>query len=315
MAMDFWSAQRKAKLITTIYLLLFIVLTISLALGSQVTFQNFAGPDYDENFPWIAILFCGITFVVAGYNWLMYRTQGGSYVAESVGARPVLPYTQDLQERQLNNIIQEMCIAAAVPMPKVYVLNAMEINAFAAGMSKDNAAITVTRGALMKLNRNELQGVIAHEVGHIHNGDMRIGLHIAAMVAGFYVLFIAGLRIMQFSSYRRDGDGKQGNPVLVAAIILLIAGLVAWFVGTLFRLAISRQREYLADASSVQYTRNPDGIIGALIKIGKDTQTGDMPVEGSKFAHMYFNNYSFFSNLFATHPPLAKRIAALEGKE
>lgn len=313
--MDFWAAQRHRRFVTMIYLILFIILTIALALGSEVSFRNFAGPEYESDAPFIAILFAGITFVVAGFNWIMYRSQGGGYVAESVGGRQVLPYTQDLHERQLVNIVQEMAVAAHVPVPKIYILDADEINAFAAGMTTNDAAIAVTRGAMRKLSRDELQGVIAHEFGHISNGDMRLGLNIAAMVAGFYFLFVAGLRIFQIIGYRRDENGRQGNPLMLAAFVLVIAGLVAWFVGTLFRLAISRQRELLADASSVQYTRNPEGIIGALKKIEKDSTTPDMPIQGSKFAHMYFNHEGFLSGLFATHPPLSTRISILEGKE
>ncbi len=313
--MDFWAAQRHRKLVTVIYLILFIALTVALALGSEVTFRDFAGPDYNSDLPYIAILFAGITFIVAGFNWLMFRSQGGSYVAESVGGKQVLPYTQDMHERQLINIVNEIAIAAHVQVPKIYILNADEINAFAAGMTQGDAAIAVTRGAMRKLTRDQLQGVIAHEFGHIANADMRLGLNIAAMVAGFYFLFILGMRFFQIVGYQRDENGRQGNPLILAAFILVIAGLVAWFVGTLFRLAISRQRELLADASSVQYTRNPEGLIGALKAIEKDMTPPDMPIQGSKFAHMYFNHEGFLSGLFATHPPISTRIALLEGKE
>lgn len=315
MSMDFWAAQRHRKLVTVIYLILFIALTVALALGSEVTFRDFAGPDYNSDLPYIAILFAGITFIVAGFNWLMFRSQGGSYVAESVGGKQVLPYTQDMHERQLINIVNEIAIAAHVQVPKIYILNADEINAFAAGMTQGDAAIAVTRGAMRKLTRDQLQGVIAHEFGHIANADMRLGLNIAAMVAGFYFLFILGMRFFQIVGYQRDENGRQGNPLILAAFILVIAGLVAWFVGTLFRLAISRQRELLADASSVQYTRNPEGLIGALKAIEKDMTPPDMPIQGSKFAHMYFNHEGFLSGLFATHPPISTRIALLEGKE
>jgi heat shock protein HtpX len=317
MAIDFWAAQKSARKKTAVYFIVFILLTFFLAAGAENSFREFAGPDYQPGFPLIGVLFCGVTLVVAGFNYLMFRTQGGSYVARSVGARQVLPYTQDPQERQLINIVQEMAVASSLPMPQIYILDAQEINAFAAGMKPEDAAITVTRGTMTKLTRNEIQGVIGHEFSHIANADMRIGLQIAAMVAGFYFLFIAGLRILQFTSYQRDDGegGKKGNPLALAAIVLLIAGLVAWFVGTLFRCAISRQREYLADATAVQYTRNPEGIIGALKKIQRDTQVSDMPVQGSKFAHMYLNHRSMLTNLFATHPPLEERIAVLEGEQ
>lgn len=315
MAMDFWAAQRRARRTTTLYLITFVIMAFLTAIFAEISFRAMAQDSYETDFPLIAAAFLVITFLVAGFNYLMYRTQGGSYVAKSVGARQVSLQTNDPQERQLVNIIEEVALASHVPIPEIFILEANDINAFAAGLTTDNAAVTVTTGCLQKLTRDELQGVIAHEFGHVTNGDMRISLSIAAMVAGFYFLFILGLRVMQFASFRSSRDQK-GNPVLIAAFIFIIAGLLAWFVGSIFRSAVSRQRELLADASSVQYTRQTAGIIGALRKIQKESEQSpsDMPVKGEQYAHMYFENRSWLSALFATHPPLEQRIAALEGE-
>ena len=193
-----------------------------------------------------------------------------------------------------------MSIAASLPMPPVYILEAQEINAFAAGLVPNKAAITVTRGALNRLSRDELQGVIAHEFGHIYNGDMRIGLQLAALIAGFFITLYLGIRLMQFSSFRSQGD-RRGNPIVLVAIALLVAGSIAWFGGSVLRSMVSREREFLADATGVQFTRNPDGLIDALKKIGGEEKQ-DMPKVGKPYAHLYFNHSSFWGRLFATHP-------------
>jgi heat shock protein HtpX len=174
--------------------------------------------------------------------------------------------------------------------------------------------VAVTVGALKKLNRDELQGVLAHELGHVHNGDMRISLRLAAMVMGFFFVLYLGFRLFQISAFTRDDENRRGPGLLsLAALILMVAGIFTWFAGAILQAMVSRQREYLADASSVQYTRNPEGIAGALRKIEKDS-TSDMPKEGMALSHMYLQSRSFWSNLFATHPPIEDRIEAIEGK-
>lgn len=318
MAMDFWEAQRKAKSRTTLYVCVFLVLTFVVAFLSEASMRIFAGESYDPPIPYVGLLFLVITFGVTLFQYGMYSSIGGTYVAQSVGAHPVRKDTQNAQERQLLNIVEEIALAASLPIPPVYILEAGEINAFAAGMTQSNAAITVTRGSLFKLNRDELQGVIAHEFGHIQNGDMKISMRLAAMVMGFFFVLYIGLRTMQFASFTRGGrddeNGKNsGNIIALAALILVIAGSVTWFFGSILKSLVSRQREYLADASSVQYTRNPSGIANALRKIAKDS-TNDMPSSGMAFSHMYFEDKASFSSLFATHPPIAKRIAAIEGR-
>lgn len=318
MAMNFWEAQRKAKSQTSFFVTIFVTLTFGIAVAAEWAMRFFAGPDYDPPLPYVAMVFLGITFLVAWGQYTMYQTQGGSYVAESVGAFRVDPTTGNQQARQLLNIVEEISVASGQPMPAVYILQADQINAFAAGMSPTSAAICITDGALRRLSRDELQGVIAHEFGHIYNGDMRISLRLAAMVMGFYFAFFLGLRILQFSGLaggRRSRDDERGgaNVVAMASIILFVAGAVTWLAGSILKAMVSREREYLADACAVQFTRNPDGISRALRKIAKDS-VQDMPKDGSSISHMYFNDNSFFSEIFATHPPLEKRIAAIEGR-
>jgi heat shock protein HtpX len=323
MAMNFWEAQRHAKAKTTLYLAIFTILTIIASTVAEWVMRVFAGDSYHPDLPYVGLSFLGITFLVAGFNYLNYLQAGGSYVAESLNATQVDPQTRHPKERQLLNIVEEIAISTSLPIPPVYILEAREINAFAAGTSPGNAAITVTRGTLDLLSRDELQGVIAHEFGHIYNGDMRIGMRVAAMITGFFIASYLGLRLLQGASYssgyssRRsnsDEDRKGGgNPVIIAAIILMVIGALMWFFGSILQAMVSRQREYLADACAVQYTRNPNGIAGALQKIS-NSLVSDMPKSGQPYSHLYFNEQdSFWSRLFATHPPIEERIAAIKG--
>lgn len=317
MAMNFWEAQRSAKSKTTLYVFIFIVLTLLAAALAEFAMQLFAADSYGApEFPYVGLGFMSVTFVVAGFNYLNFLQSGGAYVAESVGAELVNPETRNPKERQLLNIVEEIALATSLPVPPVYILEAEEINAFAAGTSPDNAAVTVTRGCLNLLNRDELQGVLAHEFGHIYNRDMTIGMRVAAMITGFFIVSYIGLRLLQGSSFssRRNGEDRRGgNPIAVIALIFLVAGAVTWFFGSILQAMVSRQREFLADACAVQFTRNPQGIANALKKIANSTLS-DMPRNGKPFSHLYFNEHSsFFSRLFATHPPLEERISAIEG--
>lgn len=313
--MNFWEAQRRARSKTGLYVTIFVILTIITAIISEYALRYFAQDNYNPPFPYFGLLFLGITFFVAGFQYLMFRTNGGRYVAESVGAWEVDPLTTHPKERQLLNIVEEVALASSLPVPPVYILDANEINAFAAGTSPNDAAITVTVGSLQVLNRDELQGVIAHECGHIHNGDMVISMRLAAMVMGFFFVLYIGMRILQFAGFgRRNDDRKGGNPVVLGAIIFIVAGSFTWLMGQILKSAVSREREYLADACAVQFTRNPNGIANALRKIANE-QVHDMPHTGSAFSHMYLEDTTTFSSLFATHPPIEKRIAALEGRE
>jgi len=316
MAMDFWEAQRRARARTAWYIVVFVVLTIAVAIAAEFAMRTFAGEDYHPPLPYIGMGFLAITFLVALFQYAQFRTQGGAFVAESLGGILVDSRTASQKEQQLLNIVQEIAVAATVPIPAVYVLKAKEINAFAAGLTPKDAVIAVTADALQSLNRDELQGVIAHEFGHIYNADMTINMRIAAMVMGFFFVLYLGLRMLQFTNFRsgrEDRRGGGGNPLAIAALILFVAGAFTWFAGSVLKSMVSREREYLADASSVQFTRNPSALANALRKIARE-QVHDMPQSGMAYSHMYLENTSFMNFLFATHPPIEKRIAAIEGR-
>lgn len=310
MAINFWEQQRKARTLTTIYLALFVLLTLLTAVIVEVALRTFAEAEYDPSLPLVGGGFLAVTFLVAAYNYAMYQRFGGSYVAESVGAYRVDLNTSNPVKRQLVHIVQEMAVATSLPVPTIYIIPSEQINAFAAGLKKDNAAIAITAGALKRLNRDEIQSVIAHEFGHIYNGDMLISLRLAAMVIGFFFVLYIGFRLFQFAGFRRDEDRQGGGAVIsIAALAFIAAGALAWFIGSILKATVSRQREYLADASSAQFTRNPMALVSALKKIAKDSAR-DMPSTGSAFSHMYLEDHT---SIFATHPPISKRIAALEG--
>lgn len=318
MATVFWEAQRKAKEKTLLYGTIFAILTLLAAFCAEMATRMFATDSYGEpDFPYVGTAFLLITFLVAGFNYLRYLQSGGKVVAESMGGKLILPTSSDPTERQLLNIIEELALASSLPVPPVYIIPAKEINAFAAGTSPENAAIGVTVGTLTLLNRDELQGVLAHEFGHIYHRDMKIGMRVAAMIMGFFFASYIGLRILTGSAYgfgnrSNNEDRRGGNPIVVIGLVFLAIGAVTWFFGSILQATVSRQRELLADATSVQFTRNPAGLVGALKKIAK-MNISDMPKSGQAFSHLYFNEHaSFWARLFATHPPIEERIAAIE---
>src|SRR5437868_2342312 len=206
----------------------------------------------------------------------LYKTSvlsgGGGVVARSLGGVRVSPDTTDPLQRRLLNVVEEMSIASGVPMPEVYLLEQEAgINAFAAGHNPANAAIAVTRGALTALNRAELQGVIAHEFSHVLNGDMRLNVRLMGLLFGLLVIAVLARTVLRFAPSGRSSNDKKGGGVaviLLAAVTVLIIGYVGLFFGRLIQAAVSRSRESLADASAVQFTRDPLGLRGALVKIG-----------------------------------------------
>lgn len=256
------------------------------------------------------------------YKWHEFSA-GGSAVAESVGGRRVASNTTALDERRLLNVVEEMAVASGVPMPAVYVMDdEPAINAFAAGLTTADAVVAVTRGTLDRLTRDELQGVVGHEFSHILNGDMRLNMRLTALVFGILVLGLGGrgilwsLRGARFGSSRNN---KNSGGILVAigavGLGLLVVGYVGYFFGRLIQAAVSRQREFLADASAVQFTRNPAGLGGALKKIGGLALGSSLQSSKSAAIGHFFFAQSFrsmFGGIWATHPPLAKRIRAIE---
>ncbi|MCP5145675.1 MAG: M48 family metallopeptidase, partial [Gammaproteobacteria bacterium] len=241
---------------------------------------------------------------------------GGGVVARSVGGEKVASDTRDPLRRRLLNVVEEMAIASGVPMPEVYVLeHETGINAFAAGHSPADAAVAVTRGTLENLTRSELQGVIGHEFSHILNGDMRINIRLMGMLFGLLVIAISARMVLRFLPRHHGGSDRKGGGALVAimlaAVAVLIVGYVGLFFGRMIQAAVSRGREQLADASAVQFTRDPAGIRNALVKIGALSEGSRLQdADSDEVAHMLFA--SGMGRMFATHPPLVARIKAID---
>jgi Zn-dependent protease with chaperone function len=245
--------------------------------------------------------------------------QGGSAVAEMLGGRPIAPDTTDPAERRLLNVVEEMAIASGTSVPAVYVLDEERgINAFAAGFTLNDAVVAVTRGTLERLTRDELQGVVAHEFSHILNGDMRLNIKLTGVLHGILAIALVGyalIRSVRFSgSSRRNSKGGGGGLVLAllaAGVTLWVIGYIGVFFANLIKSAVSRQREFLADASAVQYTRNPEGIGGALKKIaGLSAGSRIQNNHASEAGHFFFSNggASSLAGWLATHPPVEERI-------
>jgi Zn-dependent protease with chaperone function len=261
--------------------------------------------------------------VVAGgslYKITQLRA-GGKVVAEGLGGRLIHSDTRDLVERKLRNVVEEMAIASGTATPPVYMMDDERgINAFAAGFSPSDAVIGVTRGCAEQLSRDELQGVIAHEFSHILNGDMRLNIRLMGVIHGILIIGIIGYFLLRSSlftgtSHRRGGRDNSGAALLAVGFGLMVVGFLGTFFGNLIKASVSRQREFLADSSAVQFTRNPDGIAGALKKIG-GFETGsriDNP-NAPEVSHMFFCRgiASGLAALFSTHPPLPERIRRLD---
>ncbi|NMC19688.1 MAG: M48 family metallopeptidase [Thermogutta sp.] len=246
---------------------------------------------------------------------------GGEKVALMLGGRRIDPNTRDLAERRLLNVVEEMALASGMPVPPVFVLDEeRSINAFAAGHTPGDAVVAVSRGALDYLTRDELQGVMGHEFSHILNGDMRLNLRLIGLLHGILLLAILGYYLMRLSAYapssrRSKNEGGMQAALLLAGLALLVIGYVGVFFGKLIKAGVSRQREYLADASAVQFTRYPDGIAGALKKIGALTEGSRIrDPHAEECSHLFFCDAlsGTMMNLFSTHPPLVARIKRLD---
>jgi Zn-dependent protease with chaperone function len=274
--------------------------------------------------PLLAAVSLGVLLVIlAGSAQRMMRlSSGGQAVALLLGGRLVDPRTTDLAERRLLNVVEEMALASGVPTPPVYVLDReRSINAFAAGHDGSDAVIGVSRGCLAYLTRDELQGVMAHEFSHILNGDMRLDLRLAGAIFGILLLATLGGYLVQLAWQAASLGGRdraKGGLVMLAVIfgmVMIVVGYVGVFFARLIKAAVSRQREYLADAAAVQFTRNPPGIAGALKKIGGLPQTSRIrDPHAEEVSHMFFGDAhaGSFLNFFATHPPLVQRIRRIE---
>jgi len=280
-----------------------------------------------ENIDWQSFMLIGLGVTVVILAGSLYKIMslggGGKVVAESMGGQLVQRNTSDHKQRQLLNVVEEMAIASGTPAPPVYLLAGERgINAFAAGFTPRDAVIGVTEGLIDNLDRDELQGVIAHEFSHIFNGDMRLNIQLIGVLNGILVIGRIGWEIARSPfrgvRHRSSSSGKGGSVaggIILVGLGLLIIGYLGVFFGNLIKAAVSRQREFLADASAVQFTRNPQGIAGALKRIGGLSASSYVQApSASEISHAFFASgiSSWLMSLWATHPPLTQRIRRLE---
>ena len=269
---------------------------------------------------WIATGVIAFVLLASAFR-LRSLSGGGRAVAESLGGRLLLSQSTDPDERRVLNVVEEMAIAAGLPVPPVYVLDEAGINAFAAGYGPDDAVVGVTRGCMETLSRDELQGVVGHEFSHLLNGDMRLNLRLAAVLFGILAIGVIGRSLVGRRGYgaaalgSSRGRGSSASQIAILALGLMAIGYVGTFFGNLIKAAVSRQREFLADASAVQFTRHPQGIANALRRIG-GSATGSRVGHGraDELSHLFFGEATtpFLQSLHATHPPLDARIRAID---
>ena len=335
--MDFFEHQDAARRRTGRLIFYFILAVVAIVVAIYfvvliaLVFVGDSGqpghPNPYSQTPWHPDLFALVALATIGVIFLssLYKTSqlaaGGEAVALMMGGRLIDRQTRDPAERRLLNVVDEMALASGTPVPPVYVMdNEPSINAFAAGHQPGDAVIGVSHGCLEYLNRDELQGVMAHEFSHLLNGDMRTNLRLVGILHGILVIAILGwfvIRLMGHSGGSSRGEKNGGAMVAILAIGvgLLVIGSVGLLFGKLIKSAVSRQREYLADASAVQFTRLPDGIAGALKKIGGRPETSKInDAHAEEISHMFFGSAlgSLGFHLFSTHPPLVRRIRQID---
>ncbi len=323
--MDFFEHQEAARRkshILVLYFVLALVGIVAAVYGLAMLILGFADDTPGTPALWNPTVLLGtaagtglVVFLASSFK-TMQLSGGGAVVARELGGRELDVNATDFHERRLLNLVEEMAIASGVPVPAVYVMDAEDsINAFAAGKTPSDAVIGVTRGCMTLLTRDELQGVIAHEFSHILNGDMRLNIRLMGLLFGILFLALVGEFILR-SSFRASGSNRREGggaalAMLAAGVGLLAIGYVGAFFANLIKASVSRQREFLADASAVQFTRNPDGIAGALKKIGGLSAGSRVEHPMAKDAsHLFFGN-ALGASLFATHPPLVERIRRL----
>jgi Zn-dependent protease with chaperone function len=333
--MNFFEAQDSARRSTTLLILLFVMaIAFLLALSNFLVFEFLYFVEYGTltvslsqlNLvfdPDLSTVICAaiVLFIILGSVYKMLQlSAGGSVIAQHLGGVIIPRSSSDPLHKKIINIVEEMAIASGTPVPQVYILNEQGINAFAAGWKTTNAVIGITKGALERLTREELQGVIAHEFSHIFNGDMRLNIRLIAILHGILMIGMLGRMILRSMRYvRTSRNSKNGQAVMVIFGIgaaLAVVGYSGTFFGNWIKSLISRQREYLADASAVQFTRSSEGIANALKKIGGAIPgSALLAASVDEYSHAYFAKgdtgaLSLFS--FSTHPPLKQRILRIE---
>ncbi|WP_459937632.1 M48 family metallopeptidase [Desulfonatronum parangueonense] len=328
--MDFFESQERARrrsglmvvlfivatagIVLTVYLLVFLLLMVE-APTVAAAWRDFLGM-----IEFLILLGVIILFII-GSGTLFKMAQlrrGGAAVAELLGGRLLAPDSRNPDERKVLNVVEEMAIASGVPVPPVYFLDQESgINAFAAGQTPGDAVIGLTNGSARLLSRSELQAVIGHEFSHILNGDMRLNIRLMSVIHGLIILGLAGRMMLRMAVYSggRSRDRKASALPLLAGVGFIIAGSLGMFFGSMIKAAISRQREYLADASAVQFTRDAQAMAGVLKKIGALSQGSRLEHQNAAQAsHMFFAQGvgGFMNSLFATHPPLEERIRRVD---
>jgi Zn-dependent protease with chaperone function len=336
--MNFFEHQHQARRQTRTLIILFVLAVIAIVIAvnaAMVLIWSWSQGGYSSSPDFYPRGFFAtntlVTIALIGVGTLLETwnlRDGGDAVARMAGGRPISPASSDQQERRLLNVVEEIAIASGIACPRVYVMDKEEaINAFAAGYNQNEAVVAVTRGTLSRLTRDELQGVVAHEFSHILNGDMRLNIRLIGVLFGIQMLASFGQHLMDFGTHswsRRDRNekGPSGQLIMLAiGFALFVIGYIGIFFGRLIKSAVSRQREYLADASAVQFTRNADGIGGALRKIGGLSRTLKL---GSRIQHPNAEHLSHLflgapktslvSGLFATHPPIPERLRRIYGR-
>jgi len=335
--MNFFEQQLKTKRRTRKLCVLFALSVLSIALinyGLVTAWRYamasggtspFASPIQfsfwdTSRFLWTLIPTMSVILIVSFFKKNSLK-EGGKSVALMMGGRPIDPMTQHFLQKRALMVVEEMALASGIPVPDVYLLGEKGINAFAAGYTVDDAVIGITQGALEHLNREELQGIVAHEFSHIFHGDMKINLYLMSLLHGILFFYTSGQSLIQYNThYDSLTPQRRIEPyALVLGGILMAVGYVGFFLARVIQSAISRQREYLADASAVQYTRNPHGILQALSKIGgfvnpRTSRSLMHHPNTSQIDHMTFSlaNIPFFWGAFATHPPITERIQAID---
>ncbi|KEI70185.1 M48 family metallopeptidase [Endozoicomonas elysicola] len=319
--MNFFQHQEKARTQTRYLLALMALAVLSLILAINCIYAGYAALQKQEpflnHFTWETFIISSAvvisTVLLASVTkTVMLAHGGGKAVAESLGAMRVKPSTNNRYERRLLNVVEEIAIASGTPVPPVYLLHGERgINAFAAGVRLNNAVIGITKGAMEQLSRDELEGVIAHEFSHIINGDIRLNMRLIGIVFGITMLTDVGYHLYRHGYYSRS---KQAGYFYIVGIGMMLVGYIGAFFGNIIRASVNRTREYLADASAVQYTRDNEGLASALKKIGGAVYGSNLDSGAAmECSHMMFGSAftGSFWNLFATHPPLDNRIRKL----
>ena len=325
--MNFFEYQEQARRQTRWLVFLFILavliiivvinVAILVALGLMNTEEQqfvFSMQTLKANIPTLlggAAVTAAVIAIASLFKTAALRSGGGK-VARDLGGVLVEADANDPLRRRLYNVVEEIALASGIPVPEIYVLEQESgINAFAAGFTPADAAVAVTRGALEKLNRAELQGVIAHEFSHIFNGDMRLNIRLMGALFGILVLSLIGRRVLHGSFYMGRSKNSNGGAIVLVAVAVMLVGYIGLFFGRWIKSAVSRQREYLADASAVQFTRDPEGIAGALKKIAVYSDASYLNVETEEVSHMLFGDGEQV-RMFSTHPPLNDRIGRID---